>query len=172
MPVKRLKEHRACREFKQRVIGAINVLELLEAALADGQKEYSSNDLMYIHFNHTKTAMDNFLSNPTRVANFRRLYPNEADELLEAAQSISDEFETLHTVRTEILMPYARPDGKDIVRDSPLAPNLRDRAAMLGLTEAQQAAFEATLDKRGFMKLTMVERNRLRNAIRQALADD
>lgn len=159
----RLTRERDCYMFIQRLFGVVNLLEKLEEAIAAGD-DIAVDRLMWLQFEKDKEPLEAVLSDPKTVALFKQLYPTQKYLLASGAQALSV-LSSLHTVRNQILADHLRPDGKDVHRD--VLPPLKraERALLRGLTEEQQAAYEAQLDDRGFMRLSSSEKNLLKQAI-------
>lgn len=170
--ISRLYKERDCFYFIQRLFGIINMLEDLEEQLEQG-KEWSTDTLMYLHFDTDQLPLKAVLDDPDARAMFLDIYPTQA-HLLTEAESVCAVLDELHTVRQNLLEPHLRPDGKDIVQDKledDHVANLRERGIIRGLTEAQQQAYEAQLSPRGHYVLGATEKTALKAAISQKMAE-
>lgn len=163
-------------KFRMHLYGLFNLIEGWIKELSDPACEWTSDNLMYIHFNQDFDMISSFMADPDCVDALARCYPGEVDELVEAAEDLMAVLPALHNVRQSVLVPHIRPDGKDIHREHfciqgvPSA-RLEDRALINGLTPRQQAALEANLCPRGYTKLSGAERQALLTAFTEVLTD-
>lgn len=171
MPINRLAKHRDAERFRSELFAIISLLEHWVERLNDDTLEWSSADLATMTLRGPYGRLEAFLSSQERLEHLVDAHPHEACELIQAAVDLLPALWRIREARWGILQHYT--DGAGGLYQDVLEPRhaftLKDRGAFRGLTESQQANYEAQLCRLGHLRITKTDRMQLRDAIRREL---
>jgi len=166
--IPRLTAMRQAVQFQRDVMGIINVLEQWERDLEDPGVEWSSLRMAKLSFKTLIALLDAHLSHEAEIVDE---LGDASGALIGTARILTSALLRLHTVRNEILSGYFTHDGslQRHTVESPRIYTLEDRAVLNGMSPNQQSLFERQLDRKGHLRLTQQEQQRMLTAIRAEL---
>jgi hypothetical protein len=175
MKVRRLTYYRRAEAFRRKVYGLVSLLENWIAELESPDCQWTTDKLMYMHFDKDHEELAACLSDGDVMTHMTLMYyRQEVLDIVAAAEEMVEAFPRLHNVREAILVNHLNADGTDVARVRLNMPNRpsatsQQRAEYYGLTPDQLAAIEAQLHPRGYLLLSSGEKDTLRAAFIDAL---